>query len=158
MPHMKHVFFAGLALCSATLISLPAIADEDASTAEERVIHYAIEEPKTTEAAVKLLQEKTKEIGAILANDTLDSNHMEAIHEKTYSLEAAVDKLRAEDNSQMHENALDAADEAVQALHYASENHEQTQSRKWYGSLEPAVEMVKSAYTPHMAKAPAAGN
>lgn len=148
---MKHAFFAVFSLCTAALTSLPAFACEEhaaqKAAAEERVTHYAVETPKSTEAALKLLQDKTEEIGALMANATLDGNHMETIHEKTYSLEAAVDKLRAE-NHAASATALDAADEAVQALHYASENHEQGESRKWYESLKPAVEGVKAAYAP----------
>lgn len=124
------------------------IGHDHAEQSEERVIHYEIAAPETAQAAIVLLEEKTAEIGAILANASLNDNQMESIHEKTYSLEAAVDKLRA---SYSNQTALDAADEAIQALHYASENHEQEESRKWYESLKPAVESIKTSFAPSTA-------
>ncbi len=109
--------------------------DDDYHDHDERVIHYEITEPKTIEEANAILRQRTALIGKIMAKDELDHNDLEKIHEHSYSLEAAIDKLRDEQAYQSEEN-IDNLDEAIQALHYASESHEETESREWFGQLK----------------------
>lgn len=158
------IAMATLSVCSIALLSAAALAEDthhddahhedahhDAAHGHEGVVHYAVEEPEDNAAALALLQHKTEEVGALLANAKLNDSQLEALHEVTYSLEAAVDKLRESDDTDIRETALDSADEAVQALHYASENHKESESREWYARLEPAVQMVEAAYAPKSA-------
>lgn len=105
---------------------------------EEYIIHYEVTKPKDVAEANTILQERTAKIADIIAKEALDNNDLEKIHEHTYSLEAAVDKLRAEKAYSAEDN-IDYLDEAVQALHYASENHEETNSREWFGRLKVAL-------------------
>jgi len=105
---------------------------------DERTVHYEITEPKNVQEANNILQERTKLISDIIAKEALDNNDLEKIHEHSYSLEAAVDKLRDE-KAYKKEDDIDYLDEAVQALHYASENHEEATSREWFGRLKVAL-------------------
>jgi hypothetical protein len=141
--------FVCLALCGVAAISAPVLAHGDDE--EEHVVHYEVAAPESDDAALKMLQEKTDEIGALVANAVMDDNQLESIHEKTYSLEAAVTRLRSSEHNDARQSALDTADEAVQALHYASENHEQEAVREWFKNLQPAVDGVETAYVPQAA-------
>ena len=112
--------------------------DHDHDHDDDRVMHYEIQKPKDTADASNILQERTSKIAAVIAKAKLDNNDLEKIHEHTYSLEAAVDKLRAE-GAFKTEDSIDNLDEAVQALHYASENHEEATSREWFDRLKTAL-------------------
>lgn len=112
--------------------------------AEERIQHYAVEKPASSAEAITLMTTKVVAIKTVLEKKALDDADLEAIHEITYSLEAAVDALR--EGAKDKEEALDLVDEAVQALHYASENHEVEKTREWFAKLEPAAEGVKNVF------------
>lgn len=105
---------------------------------DHKVAHYEIIEPKDVADAQNILKERTAKISEVIAKESLDNNDLEKIHEHTYSLEAAVDKLRAE-KVYSSEEAIDNVDEAVQALHYGSEKHEEATSREWFGKLKDAL-------------------
>jgi hypothetical protein len=113
---------------------------------EARVVHYEVETPADETAALALLQNRADAIGEILKKDAPDGNDMEKVHEHTYSLEAAVDKLRESADSDAKEEAVDYVDEAVQALHYGSENHNIDVSREWLAKLTPAVETLETRF------------
>lgn len=104
---------------------------------EERVDHYEAEDIKTPEEAKKTLDEKNAEIAKILEAEKLSGSDLEKIHEISYSLEDAIDKLIAEKAGAPAQ--LEAIDEAIQAVHYASENHEEAKVREWFAKLEPAA-------------------
>lgn len=108
--------------------------------------HYEVEAPKDEAAALVLLQERTDAIGEVLKKDAPDGNDMEKVHEHTYWLEGAVDKLRETADADAESEAVDYVDEAVQALHYGSENHNIDVSREWYGKLVPAVETLETRF------------
>lgn len=148
--------FASVALCSVALFGSAALACEEhakleqESMQEERVMHYEVEAPKTEAAAMALLQSKANEVSELLAkNAKLDDNQMESIHEKSYSLEAAINKLREATAEKSKEAALDGVDEAVQELHYASESHKEEQVRQSFASLEAHLIQLKTIASAH---------
>lgn len=120
--------------------------DQDHEHAPEKTIrHYQAAKPANTEEALAILTEKTALIEGLLQNKPLNHTEFESIHEASYSLEAAVDHLRA----QQHESAeklIDTVDEAVQAIHYASENHEETKTRQWISALTQTINEVNHVF------------
>lgn len=108
---------------------------------EARDAHYKAS-IATADEAFKALDEKVAEISGILKNENeLEFLELESIHEISYTLEAAVDRLRDEKAADMAK--LDILDEAVQALHFASEEQQEAQTRAWFSKLEPAVGNIK---------------
>lgn len=140
---MKHLY-AGFAIALLAL-SGPALAHDD-HDGEERISHYEAPRPGTQAEAFALLKTKTGEIGAALEKKPLDGNALESIHERTYALEHAVDRLREDAKNDAQEKAVDTLDEAVQALHYASENHEEAVTREWFARLEPAIAIAEAGF------------
>lgn len=129
-----------LGLCSSLLFStaLPAYADEHADHKEQHVEHYDAIKIESSEHALKTLKAKTTEIGVVLSKEgELEFTDLENIHEISYTLEDAVDYLREEKVADLEK--IDAIDEAVQALHYASENQEEEKTRTWFATLEEHV-------------------
>jgi hypothetical protein len=108
--------------------------------AEERTMHYEGKKITTSAQAVKVLNSKISDINKIVAKKKLSDQDLEKIHEITYSLETAADKL-IEDHK--NNSAVDAIGEAVQALHYASENHNEKETRKWFKQLSQGVWKLK---------------
>lgn len=98
---------------------------------DARAEHYEATKPKNIPAARKQLNQNIEAIGKLLATKDFGPEQLEEIHEVSYSLEAAVDKLGEKQN-------IDKLDEAVQALHFASENQEEEITRKWFDSLKNA--------------------
>lgn len=128
-----------LGVSALILASISPVGAEDTPAREE---HYHVEIPATKEASTTLLSEKIGEISTILkANKELDPVTFEEIHEISYSLEAAVDGIKAADGAS---SELDTLDEAVQALHYASESQEEAKTREWFAKLEPAAGNIKA--------------
>ena len=107
--------------------------DHDHETA-----HYEAIEIGSADQAFKILDEKTGEIAAILKKEgELEFLELENIHEITYTLEASVDKIR--DEKAADEAKIEVLDEAVQAIHFASEKQEEAKVREWFAKLEPAA-------------------
>ena len=123
--------FGFLAFLATVLLAFPAHADED------RTEHYKGEAVKTSQEALKALKDHNAEIAEILKKEELEFLDLENIHEISYSLENAIDKLIADQSEET--SKLEAVDEAVQAIHYASENQEEDKTREWFAKLEPAV-------------------
>lgn len=108
---------------------------------EARDAHYKAS-IATADEAFKAIDEKVAEISGILKNEgELEFLELESIHEISYTLEAAVDRLR--DEKAADEAKLDVLDEAVQAIHFASEEQQEAQTRAWFAKLEPAAGNVK---------------
>ncbi|MBL4804900.1 MAG: cupredoxin domain-containing protein [Alphaproteobacteria bacterium] len=124
-------------------IAVPVLAedDHDHDHDEARVEHYEGHAIATTEEALKTLKDENAEIAGILKSEKLEGSQLEQIHEISYTLENAIDKLIAEKAAP--QGQLDAVDEAVQAVHHASENHEEAKVREWFAKLEPAVDEIK---------------
>lgn len=112
---------------------------EHNNASEESIQHYQADKPKTTKEALLILTSKTAIIEKTLLNEKLSANDFEEIHEISYWLEAAVDYLRKIKLGNDQEIALDKLDEAVQALHYSSENHQEVETREWFVQLNSAI-------------------
>ena len=114
------------------------------SYAEEIVSeHYEGEKAETLEQAFELLNTKTTEVGKVLEKkEELEFLELEAIHEITYTLEHAIDKVRAEKGAS--DEKIDATDEAIQAIHHASENQKEPEVREWFVKLDASVKALNS--------------
>ncbi|MES2677225.1 MAG: DUF6746 family protein [Pseudomonadota bacterium] len=108
--------------------------------AEERTMHYEGKKIASSAQAVKVLNSKISDINKIVAKQKLSDQDLEKIHEITYSLETASDKL-IEDHK--NNSTVDNVGEAVQALHSSSENHNEKETRKWFKQLSQAVWKLK---------------
>ncbi len=110
-------------------------------SAEDRVDHYEAEVIKDADDALKVMNAKLANVDEILKNravtDKDQSASMEEIHQISYTLEAAIDKMIAE--KAYDADRLAAIDEGVQAIHYASENGEADKVSAWYTKLLAAV-------------------
>ena len=104
------------------------------TTIEEGTEHYKAVEITSVDHANTVLDEKTAAIGEVLKTEgELEFLQFEEIHEVTYSLEAAIDKIR--DEKAMDMAKVDSIDEAIQAIHFASENQEEAVVREWFPKL-----------------------
>jgi hypothetical protein len=111
---------------------------------EERIQHYQVDKPQTDKEALAVLENKSKAIENKLLKKKLSSEDLEEIHETTYWLEASVDLLKETKRSSNIEEALDKLDEAVQAVHYSSENHKEIDVREWQVKLKSAIVEVNN--------------
>ena len=119
-------------------------ADENLGS-EERVDHYEAHQPKNKAEALSSLKDRTATVGQILKSEALTDSDLERVHEVSYDLEAAVDYLRTHQGD-AQEEVLDSLDEAVQAIHYASENHEEEKTREWFLALEKSTDEVNNVF------------
>lgn len=110
-----------------------------------RIDHYRAATPENTAEALEMLKSQTSLIASLIGANKLDNHALEAIHEASYGLEAAVDHLRGQADGQQ-QGRLDDLDEVVQALHYASENHEAAKTREWFAKLTLAAKKVDHAF------------
>lgn len=111
---------------------------------EARVEHYKHTAFKSNEEASASLDKALSEIGVLLGKDGgVGFVELESVHEQSYTLESVVDHYRA---GKAYDAAkLDTLDEAVQAIHFASENQELTKTQDWYLKLKAAVEALSAA-------------
>lgn len=134
------------ALVAIAAIAQPALAKEHIDPVTgENVTHYEGAAPKDNADALKILNDRAATLSLTIAKEKLADSDMESVHEATYSLENAVDFLRKSE-SDANRKALDALDEAVQALHSHSENREEAAIREWYGKLAIATKGVQDAF------------
>lgn len=129
---MKKILAVLAVIVLAGAVGRPVLAGEEA-----RVEHYEAQTIETGEQAMQALEENNAKIAEILKAEELEPRDMEDIHEISYTLEAAVNRLIAEKAGAPEQ--LEALDEAIQAVHYASENHEEAKLREWFAKLEPAA-------------------
>lgn len=109
---------------------------------EDAVQHYKGSSVASKAEAIALLHTKLKEIQKITTEKDLKGTDLELIHEISYTLENGIDYLIA--NKDFPAAATDKVDEAVQAIHFASENHEEEIVREWAPKLALALgEMEK---------------
>ncbi|MGE0754032.1 MAG: DUF6746 family protein [Alphaproteobacteria bacterium] len=132
---MHKIISLAAAIAFGTLSITAAFAEK-----EERVEHYAAKEIASKEEALKLLVEDRDKIEKLMAPETLNTTHMEAVHEITYTLEACVEMLMKEKTTS--KTALEDLDEAVQALHYASEKHSEAETREWFKAFNTALTKI----------------
>ena len=112
-----------------------------AETQEQRVEHYEAH-IGTADEAFKALDDKVAEIVVILKNQgEMEFVELEKIHEISYTLEAAIDKLRS--SQAVAIDKVDVLDEAIQAIHFSSEKHEEAKTREWFAKLKVAADNIK---------------
>jgi plastocyanin len=109
----------------------------------ERISHYEGQVINSTDDAFAALETNNKKIAAILKADSLSASDMEAIHEISYTLESAIDTLIQEKAGSA--KILENTDEAIQAVHYSSENHDEEELREWFTRLEPAAGNIQQS-------------
>lgn len=113
----------------------------------ERVQHYQADKPKNIQEALSILNSKSQKVGQILFNTQLSANDLEEIHEMSYSLEAAIDYLReTKQYDHSKEETLDKLDEAIQALHYFSENHKDIETREWFSKMQSIMVQINDIF------------
>lgn len=133
----KFLLLSGVAVLSMGSVTNVMAADDTSVRPE----HYAHAKFENSEKAQEALNAKIAEIKAILdKSKELAFTDMEEIHEKSYTLESAVDKLR--ESKIADAGKIDALDEAVQAIHFASENQEEQKTREWFAKLEQSASMI----------------
>lgn len=106
----------------------------------ERPDHYAAKEIDTPMSAIAFLQASDEALQLMLKADILSNSDFQAIHERSYTMEAAVDKLVYEKIGSP--DVLSILNESVQAIHYASEKYEEEKLRIWASSFSEAVSNV----------------
>ncbi|MCH2548239.1 MAG: hypothetical protein MK052_11615 [Alphaproteobacteria bacterium] len=137
----------GLTLLTLALSSTYAVAEDNATAQEERVEHYAANIEEDPTKALSVLIKNTNVINKIISAEPLTASELEQIHEETYTLEAAVDLMRELELSTEQSASVDNVDEAVQALHYASEKHQEALTREWFTKLNASLKTLKDDFS-----------
>lgn len=103
--------------------------------ADDRPDHYQGKPAKTLEQAVANFSEYNQKLADILAKKELSAADMHQVHELTYTLENALEKIRDE---------LDDLEDVLEEVHEASEYANITKVQK-YGKvyLETARKVIK---------------
>jgi hypothetical protein len=126
------------ALLGATPVTASASSDLNGEAVEaDRISHYEGQSFATKDQAISGLQDNNVKVKALLDSADFGVIEMEDIHQISYTLETAIDKLIADKSAATEK--LEAVDEAVQAIHHASENHEEEKLRLWFAKLEQSV-------------------
>ncbi len=103
--------------------------------ASERPDHFKGKPAETLEQALSNFSEYNNKLSAIVVRDTLTPLELHQVHELTYTLENALEKIRAE---------LEVLADTLEAVHVASE-HSDPETAKVQGKayLETARKVVK---------------
>lgn len=111
-----------------------------ANASHEGTSHYVGQKVANSKEATQVLNSKIADVNKILKKKKLLDQDLEKIHEISYSLETASDKLLEENanNSLVNEIA-----ESVQALHFSSEKHLEKETREWFKTLSAAAKKLK---------------
>lgn len=120
------------ALLIVALITFPT-----AAWAEERVQHYDAVKPASVKQAFELLAERSH-----MAEQALQKNQLEGVHEQSYTLEASGDMLHAHIKQQ--QQTVDAINEAVQEIHALSEKGDAAGVRKALPRLKKETQKLQS--------------
>jgi plastocyanin len=112
---------------------------------EDRIMHYEGKTINTPAQAVITLNKIHGDITLLLKKEKLTVSELEAIHEVSYTLETAIDHLIEKEAFQLVK--LETIDEAVQAIHYGSEKHEEQQVREWNIKLGTAIKALEQKAT-----------
>lgn len=99
-------------LSSLIAVTLLVLGFSGLALSSERPDHFEGKPSETLAAALDNFADHNEELEAILSNDELSSQEMVQIHELTYTLENALNKIRSE---------LDGLAEALEEVHVASE-------------------------------------
>ncbi|TCO71771.1 DUF6746 family protein [Chromatocurvus halotolerans] len=103
---LKHL---SLLLC---LAISPAI-----SLADDRPDHYSGEKAESLEEALENLRTYSDKLSTLVEDESFDSEHLNAVHELTYTLENALETVEGE---------LQQLAETLESVHVASEQGETT--------------------------------
>lgn len=142
---MKPHYFWLLAAFS--LIATPAVS-ADAPHKPAAIQHYRVAEPNSVADALELLKQ---EIAA--TKQSVHDRKWEYVHKRSYSLEAAVERLRKEsDATAAQTQALDTLDELVQIIHASSETQKGKIVQEHFPKLEQAAEEVERLYASKTSK------
>lgn len=116
-----------IALACLLGVAIPALADE-------RPDHYAGEPSETLEQAVSNFSEYNDKLKDLLSKDELSASDLNEVHQLTYTLENAVEKIRSE--------YADLA-EVLEEVHVASETNEpSTVKEKGQAYLETSKQLA----------------
>jgi len=112
-------------LSTKSLAFVPALvlglATATGSLASDRVQHYEAKSAATLAEAVANFAEYNDELAAVLERETLEAKDLEAIHEITYTLENALERMRQD---------MAGLADTLEALHLASEDHDEAAARE----------------------------
>src|SRR5690554_1189516 len=109
---MKLTSAVAIVALVSTLFMNPAFIKDAVASDDDRISHYKGEASPTLEAAVKNLTEFNQKLEAILASDDMDIRKLAEIHQLTYTLENALERLDEE---------LEAIEETLEEVHVGSE-------------------------------------
>lgn len=87
------------------------------SLADDRPEHYSGEKAETLEEALKNLRTYSDKLSDLVQDDAFGSEHLNAVHELTYTLENALETMEEE---------LEQLAETLESVHIASEQGETT--------------------------------
>lgn len=87
------------------------------SLADERPEHYSGEKAETLEEALENLRTYSDKLATIVQDESFDSEHLNSVHEITYTLENALQTVEEE---------LQQLAETLESVHIASEQGETT--------------------------------
>ncbi|MAT50675.1 MAG: hypothetical protein CMK32_05775 [Porticoccaceae bacterium] len=115
-------------LSSVLCVSVPVFADD-------RPGHYEGEPAETLEQAVANFSEYNRRLEAILGQGELSSRDLHEVHQLTYTLENALEKLREE---------MEDLAEVLEEVHLASENADpETVKSKGRDYLETSRQVIR---------------
>jgi hypothetical protein len=107
-----------------------------------RIKHYAVEKPRTSQDALAVIAKTTQDVAALIA-----AEKWEAVHEASYTLEAAVQELRdAPEATDARKPALKTLAHSVHELHEASEDHKAEATKKAFAEFAKDAETVSALY------------
>lgn len=92
----------------------------DVEAADQRIEHYEAESSESLQQALTNLQTYNDELQGILQGGELSDDDMVAIHELTYTLETALERLRGD---------LGDAAETLEEVHLGSESMDENKVR-----------------------------
>lgn len=118
---MKLSSTAAIVVLVSSLFMSPLFMASAEARDDDRIAHYKGEPSPTLEAAVKNLTEFNQKLEAILASDDLDIRKLAEIHQLTYTLENALERL---------DDELEAIAETLEEVHVGSETGKYDQVRK----------------------------
>lgn len=131
-------------LFSAILIGTMALSgavfahDEGTKHHEEKTAHYEAPKPTTEADAYKQLHTTSDEIAKVLEKKKLADSDFEAVHEKSYTLKAAAEKLEENIPATKKEQFKTLAHE-VEEVHEEAEEHKEEKLRKHFAAFTKAL-------------------
>lgn len=114
MKHTTHWIFGVMLLSTAALVQAH---DHDHDHDHERPDHYQGEPSETLEQAVANFSEYNQKLESLLAQDELSARQLNEVHQLTYTLENALEKIQ--------EELVDLA-EVLEEVHVGSETSDES--------------------------------